>query len=124
MLRSSRPRSTTIPVTASGVPRTVTSVRKEWPWISSLSAPKVVPDSACAASNRNDFVNSHMSFNNPVLSDANSSDADSPDPDRLVRLHAEPPLRMLQAIGDGARGVRDDVRAVHRLQREAFEGEA
>ena len=44
----------------SGVPRTVTSARNEWPWISSLAAPKVVPDSACAASKRNDFVNSHI----------------------------------------------------------------
>src|SRR5215468_7136801 len=44
------------------------------------------------------------------------------DPDRLVRLQAEPPLRMAQAVIDGARGVLDHVRPVHRLQRETLEG--
>src|SRR5919204_6748197 len=46
------------------------------------------------------------------------------DPDRLVRLQAEPPLRMAQAVIDGARGVLGHVRPVHRLQRETLEGEA
>src|ERR1700721_1604549 len=110
MLRSSRPRSSTIPVTGSGVPRTVTSARKEWPWISSLAAPSAVPGSACAASNRNDFVSSHIL--NP-LSDTKG----------LVSLQAEPPLRMAQAIVDRARGVFDHVRSIHRLEREALEGE-
>ena len=41
-----------------------------------------------------------------------------------MRLHAEPPLRMMQAIVDRARGVLDDVGSVHWLQREALEGEA
>src|SRR5919201_1612123 len=45
------------------------------------------------------------------------------DTDRLVRLQAEPPLRMTQAIVDGSRGVIDHVRSVHWLQREALEGE-
>jgi hypothetical protein len=58
--RCSRPRSSTMPVAGSGVPRTVTSARNEWPCISSLAAPSVVPGSAWAASNRNDFVNSHI----------------------------------------------------------------
>src|ERR1700704_6170389 len=112
MLRSSRPRSSTIPVTGSGVPRTLTSARNEWPWISSLAAPNVVPGSAWAASNRNDFVNSHIQ-QFQLLSDTK----------RLVRLQAEPPLRMAQAVVDRARGVLDHVRPVHRLQREALEGE-
>src|SRR3984957_11493472 len=114
---SRRPRSSTIPVAGSGTPRTVTSARKEWPWISSLAEPSVVPGSACAASNRNDFVNSHIGKSKscliPIL----------PDTKRLVCLQAEPPLRMAQTIIDRARGVLDDVRAVHRLQREALEGE-
>ncbi len=46
------------------------------------------------------------------------------DTECLVRLQAEPPLRMAQAIVDRARGVLDHVRAVHRLQRKALEGEA
>src|SRR5260370_5355273 len=116
MLRSSRPRSSSIPVAGSAVPRTLTSARNEWPWISSLAAPKVVPGSECAASKRNDFVNSHIlklkSCLMPTL----------PDAERLVRLHAEPPLGMAQAIVDRARGVFGYVGAVHRLQREAFEG--
>src|SRR5258705_2594229 len=110
MRRSSRPRSSTMPVAGSGVPRTVTSARNEWPWISSLAAPSVVPGSACAASNRNDFVNSHI-FNNPDLSDAEC----------LVRLQAKPPLRMAQAVIDRARGGLDHLRSVHRLQRETLE---
>ncbi len=40
-----------------------------------------------------------------------------------MRLQAEPPLRMAQAIVDRARGVLDHVGSVHRLQREALEGE-
>src|SRR5204863_8891790 len=72
-----------------------------------------VPLSPSAASNRNDFVNAH-SLNTYVLSDAK----------RLMRLQAEPPLRMAQAILDRARRVLDHVRAVHRLQREPFEIEA
>ncbi|MGY4330472.1 hypothetical protein ACVWWG_004889 [Bradyrhizobium sp. LB7.2] len=56
-----------MPVAGSSVPRTVTSARKEWPWISSLAAPNVVPDNECAASKRNDFVNSHIcSKTNPI----------------------------------------------------------
>src|ERR1700685_2125876 len=114
---SRRPRSSTIPVAGSGRPRTVTSARKEWPWISSLAEPSVVPGSACAASNRNDFVNSHIGKSKfdliPILSDTK----------RLVCLQAEPPLRVAQTIIDRAGGVLDDVRAVHRLQREALEGE-
>src|SRR5216684_1871449 len=117
MLRSSRPRSSTMPVAGSGVPRTVTSARNEWPWISSLAAPSVVPLSAWAASNRNDFVNSHILkiqiYLMPIL----------PDTECLVGLQAEPPLRMAQTIVDRARGVFDHVRSVHRLQRETFEGE-
>src|SRR5216683_687850 len=117
MLRSSRPRSSTMPVAGSGVPRTVTSARNEWPWISSLAAPSVVPPSAWAASNRNDFVNSHILkiqiYLMPIL----------PDTECLVGLQAEPPLRMAQTIVDRARGVFDHVRSVHRLQRETFEGE-
>src|SRR5258707_7087392 len=116
MLRSSRPRSRSIPVRGSGVPRTLTSARNEWPWISSLAAPKVVPGSECAASKRNDFVNSHIlklkSCLMPMLSDA----------ERLVRLHAEAPPGMAQAVVDGARGVLGHVRAIHRLQREPLEG--
>src|SRR5258708_23334657 len=112
MLRWSRPRSSTIPVAGSGVPRTVTSARNEWPWISSLAAPNVVPGNAWAASNRNDFVSSHIPKIQP-LSDTKG----------LVRLHAEPPLRMAHAIIDGALGVGGDVRPIHRLQREALEGE-
>src|ERR1700688_466948 len=112
MLRWSRPRSSTIPVAGSGVPRTVTSARNEWPWISSLAAPNVVPGNAWAASNRNDFVSSHIPKIQP-LSDTKV----------LVRLHAEPPLRMAHAIIDGALGVGCDVRPIHRLQREALEGE-
>src|SRR3984893_13949147 len=118
MLRSSRPRSSSIPVRGSGVPRTLTSARNEWPWISSLAAPKLVPGSECAASKRNDFVNSHIlkleSCLMPMLSDA----------ERLVRLHAEPPLRMAQAIVDCTGGVLDHVRAVHRLQRKPLKGKA
>src|ERR1035437_7382007 len=109
MPRSGRPRSSTIPVAGSGVPRTVTSARNEWPWISRLAAPSVVPGSACAASNRNDFVNSHI-LNIQILSDTEC----------FVRLQAEPPLRMAQTIVDRARGVLDNVRSVHRLQREPF----
>src|SRR5229473_7035857 len=112
MLRSRRPRSSTMPVAGSGVPRTVTSARNEWPWISSLAAPSVVPPSAWAASNRNDFVNSHI-LKNPDL----------PDTECLVGLQAEPPSRMAQTIVDRARGVFDHVRSVHWLQRETFEGE-
>src|ERR1700720_1827925 len=116
---SRRPRSSTIPVAGSGRPRTVTSARKEWPWISSLAAPNVVPGSACAASNRNDFVNSHI-LKAQILSRALLlSDAEG-----LVRLQAEPPLRVAQAIVNRARGIFDHVRAVHRLQRETLEGEA
>src|SRR4029079_4418727 len=117
MLRSSRPRSSSIPVAGSGAPRRLTSARNEWPWISSLSAPKVVPGSECAASKRNDFVNSHIvkpwSYLITVLTDAEC----------LVRLQAEPPLRMPQAIVDRPRGVLDDIRPIHRLQRETLEGE-
>src|ERR1700704_3550147 len=117
MLRSRRPRSSTMPVAGSGVPRTVTSARKEWPWISSLASPSVVPGSACAASNRNDFVNSHIGQSKfdliPIL----------PDTKLLVCLQAEPPLRVAQTIIDRAGGVLDDVRAVHRLQRKALEGQ-
>src|SRR5215475_9466388 len=113
MARWSRPRSITIPLAGSGVPRTVTSARNEWPWISSLAAPRVVPGSACAASKRNDLVNSHISSKNPSLSDA----------DCLVCLDAEPPLRVAQAIVDRARGIGGHIRTVHRLQREALEGE-
>src|SRR6516225_3167270 len=40
----------------------------------------------------------------------------------LMRLHAQPPLRMPQAIIDRARGILGNVRAVHRLQREALKG--
>src|ERR1700738_3198656 len=112
MLRSSRPRSSTMPVAGSGVARTVTAARNDCPWISSLAAPSVVPGSAWAASNRNDFVNSHI-LKNPDL----------PDAECLVGLQAEPPLRMAQAIVDRARGVFDHVRSVHWLQRETFEGE-
>src|ERR1700682_502340 len=112
MLRSSRPRSSTIPVTGSGVPRTLTSARNEWPWISSLAAPNVVPGSAWAASNRNDFVNSHIQ-QFQLLSDTK----------RLVRLQAEPPPGMAQAVVDRARGILDHVGPVHRLQRETLEGE-
>src|ERR1700754_4845204 len=112
MLRSSRPRSSTIPVAGSGVPRTVTSARNEWPWISSLAPSSVVPGSECAASKRNDLVNSHIG-EIPSL----------PDTKCLVRLQAEPPLRMAQTIIDGARGVFGDFGAVHRLQREPLEGE-
>src|SRR5712664_1414929 len=111
MLRSSRPRSSTMPVAGSGMPRTVNSARHEWPWISSLAAPSVVPGSACAASKRNDFVNSHIS-RIQFLSDT----------ERFVGLQAEPPLRMAQTIVDRARGVLDHIRSVHRLQREALEG--
>jgi len=32
-----------MPVAGSGVPRTVTSARNEWAWISSLATPSVVP---------------------------------------------------------------------------------
>src|SRR5712671_3204769 len=113
MFSSRRPRSSTMPVAGSGVPRTVTSARKEWPWISSLAAPSVVPGSAWAASNRNDFVNSHI-LKNPNLSDA----------ERFVGLQAEPPLRMAQTVVDRARGILDHIRSIHRLQREALEGEA
>src|SRR5260370_2470576 len=111
MLCSSRPRSSTMPVAGSGMPRTVTSARKEWPWISSLAAPSVVPGSACAAWKRNDFVNSHI-LRIQFLSDT----------ERLVGLQAEPPLRMAQTIVDRARGVLDHIGSVHRLQREALEG--
>src|SRR5882672_6779006 len=111
MLRSSRPRSSTMPVAGSGMPRTVTSARNEWPWISSLAAPSVVPGSACAASKRNDFVNSHI-LRIQFLSDT----------ERFVGLQAEPPLRMAQTIVDRACGVLDHIRSVHRLQREALEG--
>src|SRR6478736_4020386 len=110
MLRSSRPRSSTMPVAGSGVPRTLTSARNEWPWISSLAAPKVVPFNECAASKRNDFVSSHI-LKIWFLSDAEC----------LVCLQAEPPLRMAQAIVDRARGVFDHVGSVHRLQRKPFE---
>jgi hypothetical protein len=48
---------------------------------------------------------------------------DLSDTKRFVRLQTEPPLRMAQAIVDRARRVLDHVRAVHRLQREAIEGE-
>src|SRR5690349_23064988 len=112
MLRSSRPRSSTIPVLGSGVPRMLTSARNEWPWISSLASPSVVPGSECAASKRNDFVNSHI-VKTKILSDTEG----------LVRLQAEPPLGMPQAIVHRARGVGCHVGPVHRLQREAFEGE-
>src|SRR3979490_2857579 len=112
MLRSSRPRSSTMPVAGSGVPRTFTSARNEWPWISSLAAPKVVPGSECAASKRNDFVNCHIlklkSCLMPMLSDA----------ERLVRLHAESPLGMAQAVVDRPRGVLGHVRTVHSLHLE------
>src|SRR5882724_3980929 len=111
MLRSSRPRSSTMPVAGSGMPRTVTSARNEWPWISSLAAPSVVPGSACAASKRNDFVNSHIS-RIQFLSDT----------ERFVGLQGEPPLRMAQTIVNRARGVLDHIGSVHRLQREALEG--
>src|SRR6267142_1213737 len=111
MLRSSRPRSSTMPVAGSGMPRTVTSARNEWPWISSLAAPSVVPGSACAASKRNDFVNS------PILRIQFLSDTE-----RFVGLQAEPPLRMAQTIVDRACGVLDHIRSIHRLQREALEG--
>src|SRR5215510_1148310 len=113
-LRSSRPRSSTMPVFGSGVPRTLISARKEWPWISSLAAPSVVPASACAASKRNDLVNSHISLTIQSLSDTEC----------LVCLQAEPPLWMPQAIVDGTRGVLRHVRSVHRLQRETLEVEA
>src|SRR6476660_9241141 len=115
MLRSSRPRSSTMPVSGSGVPRTLTSARNEWPWISSLAAPKVVPFSECAASKRNDFVSSHI-LKIWFLSDAKLSDAEC-----LVCLQAESPLRMAQAVVDRARGVFDHIGAVHRLQRKTFE---
>src|ERR1700733_6741283 len=114
---SSSPRSSTIPVAGSGRPRTVTSARKEWPWISSLASPSVVPGSACAASNRNDFVNSHIGQSKfdliPILSDTK----------RVVCLQAEPPLRVAQTIIDRAGSVLDDVRPVHRLQRKPLEGQ-
>src|SRR6185295_2749553 len=116
MLRSSKPRSTTMPVAGSGVPRTLTSARNEWPCISSLAAPKVVPFSECAASKRNDFVSSHI-LKIWFLSDAKClSDAEC-----LVCLQAEPPLRMAQAVVDRARGVFGHVGSVHRLQRKPFE---
>src|SRR5258708_8127447 len=118
MLRSSRPRSRSIPVRGSGVPRTLTSARNEWPWISSLAAPKVVPGSECAASKRNDFVNSHILILKPCLMPTLS------DAERLVRLHAESPLGMAQAVVDRPRGVLGRVRTVHRLQREPLEGKA
>src|SRR5205809_2601165 len=102
MLRSSRPRSSNIPVAGSGVPRMLTSARNEWPWISSLAAPSVVPGSECAASKRNDFVNSHIA-KTQILSDTEG----------LVRLQAEPPLRMLQAIIHRARGIGGDVGSIH-----------
>src|SRR3981189_2930964 len=111
MLRSSRPRSSTMPVAGSGMPRTVTSARNEWPWISSLAAPSVVPGSACAASKRNDFVNSHI-LRIQFLSDT----------ERFVGLQAEPPLRMAQTIVNRARCVLDHIGSVHRLQREALKG--
>src|SRR5258707_5190870 len=110
MLRSSRPRSSTMPVPGSGVPRILTSARKEWPWISSLAEPSVVPGSACAASIQHEFVHSHIS-KTKVLSDTEC----------LVCLQAESPLRMLQAIFHRARGIFDHIRAVHRLQRKTFE---
>src|SRR3569832_1737938 len=110
--RSSRPRSVTMPVTGSAMPRMVTSERNEWPWISSLASPSVVPGRACAASNLNAFVSSHMSCPGVVgLSDAEC----------LVCLQAEQPLRMAQAIIDDVCGIPRDVRSVHRLQREALE---
>src|SRR3954469_4668685 len=124
MLRSSRPRSSTMPVTGSGVPRTVTSARNEWPWISSLSAPKVVPLRECAASKRNDLVSSHI-LKIWFLSDAELSDTEGlSDTKCLVCLQAEPPLRMAQAVVDCARGVFDQFGPVHRLQRKAFEIES
>src|SRR3954471_22267385 len=109
MLRSSSPRSSTMPVTGSGVPRTLTSARNEWPWISSLAAPKVVPFSECAASKRNDFVSSH------ILKIWFLSDAKLPDAECLVCLQAEPPLRMAQVVVDRACGVFDQFGSVHRL---------
>src|SRR3954464_9575429 len=47
-----------------------------------------------------------------------------PDTECLVRLDAEPPLGMPQGIVDRLRGVFGRVRSIHRLQREALEGEA
>src|SRR6185312_14386438 len=47
----------------------------------------------------------------------------SSDPDGLVCLQAEPPPRMVEAIADRACGILGDIRTVHRLQREALEGE-
>src|SRR6185369_14764467 len=113
MLRSRRPRSTSMPVRGSGVPRKVTSARNEWPWISSPASPSVVPGSEWAASKRKDLVNSHMISKSSPLSDT----------ERLVRLQAEPPLRMAQAVVDHACGIVGDLGPVHRLQREAREGE-
>ena len=69
-----------------------------------------VPVSACAASKLKDFVSSHISVV-VCVSDA----------ERVVRLQAESPLRMAQAIVDGARGVFARFRPVHRLQREPLE---
>src|ERR1700753_2973267 len=108
----SNPRSITMPVLGSGVPRKVTSARKEWPWISWLASPSVVLGSACAASKVNDLVNSHIVKRRSL---SNS--------DHLVRLQAEPPLRMAHAVVGGISGVRGHVGTAHRLQREAREGE-
>jgi len=47
-----------MPVAGSGVPRTVTSARNEWPWISSACHPSVVP-AAQSGLERNDFVIPH-----------------------------------------------------------------
>src|SRR5262249_50079677 len=45
----------------------------------------------------------------------------SRDPDELVHLQAEAPARMSPAVLDGARGVLDAIRPVHRLQVEQNE---
>ena len=77
----------------------------------------VVPGSACAASNRNDFVNSHILkiWSCPIQFYLM--------PSVLCVCRLSRHLRMAQAVVDRARGVLDHVRAVHRLQREALEGE-
>ena len=47
----------------------------------------------------------------------------SRDPEVLVGLQAQPPLRMFEAVLDGGCGVRRTVRAVHRLEAERVEVE-
>src|SRR5215469_2398781 len=99
--------SVTQPVAGSTGPRTCSSMRNECPCRRAHLWPAGTWGRRCAAS----MVNS-LKISITLSLSGNAQ--------QFVRLQAEPPLRMLQAIAQGEFGVFLAARAIHRLQEEVL----